>query len=180
MKFWDLWMEFFMRVLFFFCDSLRGWGILGFVGDFWNFFWIFRGFFYFRFWASGILQIFIMLSLNYNILGSTENHANPFVSALDHQYLPPIQQMDGGTLHIPQGFSHAYQWKHMMTNQNSPPSPIVSPSNDMSPTWSRNAYPSNGVSSPHEASSVNVTANSPTPTMTNIVKGISIFNSLVE
>nr|ACM62734.1 Hox9-14B homeodomain transcription factor protein [Clytia hemisphaerica] len=110
--------------------------------------------------------------------GSTENHPNPFVSSMDHQYLPPIQQLDGGTLHIPQGFSHAYQWKHMMANQNSPPSPIVSPSNEMPPSWNKHVYATNGVSSPTETSTNNVTTNSPTPTMINAAKdGLTLLDS---
>lgn len=33
--------------------------------------------------------------------------------------MPPIQQMDGGTLHIPHGYPYGHQWREFMNNSSS-------------------------------------------------------------
>ena len=51
-------------------------------------------------------------------------------SAEQHSYLPPIQQLDGGTLHIPHGYPYGHQWREFMHNSSSPATVVPTTNNN--------------------------------------------------
>ena len=60
-------------------------------------------------------------------IGTNSHSTTVTPGGTEHAYLPPIQQQDGGTLHIPHGYPYGHQWREFVQSSASSSAAAISP-----------------------------------------------------